>query len=253
MKRTIFLISLILLLLLVPGGATAADTPAPTLVSITPLTGETNTTVTITSLAGTNFASGAGMRLKGSASSYIVGSITSMNSSIIAGTFNLDNQAAGDYQVCVYNNITSFTCGLRFTITAPSEAIATGSIFFESNPPGATVNLNGTQVGTTVFTYTNATPGTYKVLIRKSGYEDATGIVTVSEGKRVRYYAQLTPLGAGTVAATATPVPTATTIRKSTLKVPTTWPSSTTTTTSPVDPAIVIGAVGLGLVMIRRR
>jgi hypothetical protein len=255
MKRFLLMICLVILLLLVPGGVAAADTPAPTLDSITPSSGETNTTVSITSLAGTDFANGASIRLKRSSNDPIVGSITSLNSTRIVGTFNLNNQDPGDYQVCVYNNATSFACGLTFTIKAPSEAVASSSVFFETNPPGATVYLNGTKVGTSVFTYNNATPRTYKVLIQKSGYEDYTGSVTVPEGKRVRYYAQLTPLGAGITAATATPVPTATTVGKSTLKVPTTWPSTTPTPTSPVDPAIVIGAIGigLGLVVVRRR
>jgi hypothetical protein len=155
----------------------------------------------------------------------------------------------------VYNDESTYICGLTFTITTPAETATSGSIFFDTNPTGATVLLNGTKVGTSVFTYHNATPGNYKVLIQKSGYADYAGSVTVKEGMRVRYYAQLTPLGAGTPAATAIPVQTVTTVRKSTMKVPTTWPDATPATTSPVDPALVIGAagMGIGLVVIRRR
>lgn len=254
MKRFVLLICL--LLLLVPGWAAAADTSAPTLSSITPSSGETNTTVKITSLAGTNFASGAGIRLRSSSSKDIAGSVTSVtNGTKIVGSFNLDRKAPGYYQVCVYNDESTYTCGLTFTIEAPGETLTSGSVFFDTNPTGATVILNGTRVGTSVFTYHNATPGTYKVLIQKSGYADSTGSVTVKEGTRVRYYAQLTPLGAGAPAATAIPVKTATTIRKSTMSIPTTWPGTTPTTASPVDPALVIGAaaLGIGLVVIRRR
>lgn len=256
MKRSPLLICLVLLLLLVPGGVTAADTIAPTLRSITPSSGETNTTVSITSLTGTNFSSGAGMRLKSSSSKDIAGSdISVKNGTQIVGIFNLYKQAPGDYQVCVYNSASIYACGLTFTITTPGETVTSSSVFFETYPTGATIWLNGTKVGTSVFTYHNATPGTYKVLVQKSGYEDYTGSVTVKEGTRVNYYAQLTPLGAGTAAATATPVKTATTIRKSTMIVPTTWPSATPTAESPVDPALVIGAagIGIGLVVIRRR
>ena len=46
--------------------------------------------------------------------------------------------------------------------------------------------LNGTRIGTSAFTYHNATPGSFKVLIQKGGYEDYTGSVTVVEGKRTR-------------------------------------------------------------------
>jgi hypothetical protein len=256
MKRFTLLICLVLLLPLVPGGVTAADTSAPTLTSITPSSGETNTTVSITSLAGTNFAKNAGIRLRGSSSKDIIGDVTSVtNGTKIVGSFNLDRKAPGYYQVCVYNSESTYTCGLTFTITTPAETATTGSVFFDTNPTGATVSLNGTRVGTSVFTYHNATPGTYKVLIQKSGYADYTGSVTVKEGTRVKYYAQLTPLGAGTPAATAIPVKTATTVRKSTLKVPTTWPSATPTATSSVDPALVIGAagMGIGLAVIGRR
>lgn len=247
MKRSPLLICLVLLLL-VPGGGAAAGTSAPTLISITPSSGETNTTVNITSLSGTNFANGAAIRMKSSYKDIdIVGSVTSVSSTQIVGTFNLDKQAAGDYQVCVYNNASIYACGLRFTIKTPGGTSTGSSVFFETYPPGATVLLNGTTIGTSVFTYYNATPGTYKVLIKKSGYEDYTGSVTVPEGKRVRFYAPLTLLGARTTAATAAPVQTATTIRKSTMKVPTTWPSTPPTPESPVDPVIVIGAAGIGI------
>jgi hypothetical protein len=256
MKRMPLLICLVLMLLLVPGWVAAADTSALTLKSITPSSGETNTTVSITALDGTNFASSAGMRLRGSSSKDISGSVSLvMNGTRIVGTFNLYKQAPGDYQVCVYNNASTYVCGLSFTITPPRETDIAGSIFFDTNPTGATVSLNGTKAGTSVFTFHNATPGTYRVLIQKSGYADYTGSVTVKEGTRVRYYAQLTPLGSGTAAAPATPVQTATTIRKSTMKVPTTWPGTTPTTASPVDTVIVLGAavMGAGLVVIRRR
>jgi hypothetical protein len=256
MKRFTLLLCLVLLLPLVPGWVAAVDSSAPTLTSITPSSGETNATVKITSLSGTNFGRNAGIRLRGSSSKDIIGDVTSVtNSTKIVGSFNLDRQAPGDYQVCVYNDASTYTCGLTFTINAPAETATTGSVFFDTNPAGATVSLNGAKVGTSVFTYHNATPGTFRVLIQKSGYEDYTGSVTVREGTRVRYYAQLKPLGAGTTAAAGTPVQTATTVRKSTMKVPTTWPSATPTAASPVDPALVIGAagIGIGLVVFRRR
>jgi hypothetical protein len=272
MKRFPLSVSLVCVLLLFMTGAPACVavttttattiTPSymvtygdPTLTSIIPWTGATNTTTGIT-LAGTNFRSAAGFRLKQTGSKEIAGSVSSVNSTHIVGTVNLYNQPPGEYQVCVYNSPSIYVCGLTFTVTPPAEAVTAASIFFETNPTGATVWLNGTNnIGTTVFTYYNATPGTYKVVIKKSGYEDYTGSVTVLEGKRVRFIAPLTPHGAGTTAVTATPVKTATIIQKSTLKVPTSWPSDTPTEESPVDPATALGAAGIAvvLVMIRRR
>ncbi len=255
MKRFPLLICLVLLLLLVPVWAAALDTPAPQLKAITPSSGETNTTVSITSLAGTNFARNAGFRLRRSSSRDIAGKVTSLNSSQITGTLNLDKQAPGDYEVCVYNNETSYSCDLTFTITAKSETVSGSSIYFETYPAGATVLLNGTAVGTSVFTYRNATPGTYQVVIRKSGYEDYTGSVTVKEGLRTKFYAPLTQIGAGTGSTAVPVVQIATTVRKSTLNVPTTWPDTTPApTASPIDPVLVIGAAGAGIgLLVSRR
>jgi hypothetical protein len=168
MKRYAILVCLVLMLLLVPGWVAAADT-APTLISITPSSGETNTTVSITSLNGTNFARNAGIRLRGSSAKDITGSVTSLSSTQIVGTFNLNKQVPGNYQVCVYNDASTYTCGLRFTINAQSGAATNGSVYFETNPTGAMVSLNGIKVGTSAFTYHDAKPGTYKVLIRKTG------------------------------------------------------------------------------------
>jgi hypothetical protein len=238
---------------------------SPTLGSITPSRGATDTTVSITSLAGTNFASNAFIILKRSGYSPISGTITSVNpaGTKITGSFDLRDQAPGNYEVCVYNNAFMYACGLTFTITRPdigsTNAGTNSSVYFETEPDGATVYLDNIERGTSGFTYHNAIPGIHNVVIRKSGYKDYSGSVTVLDGKRVTFFAPLTPLNddttVATTAATALPVKTATTIRKSTLKVPTTWPGETPTETAPVDPVIVIGAagIGLGLAVLHRR
>jgi hypothetical protein len=233
-----------------------SSTNIPTLTSITPSSGRTNTTVTITALSGTNFASNAYMKLERTNYNPILGDVTSVNTAgtKIVGTFDLGYQAAGTYEVCVYNDATSYTCDLTFTITNPDGG-TDSSVYFETNPTGASVWLDNERVGTSVFTYYNATPGTYDVLIRKTGYQDYEGTVTVLEGRRVTFYAGLTALGDGTATATATTTRTATTVKKSTIPVPTAWPSDAPAEASPVDPAVVIAAAGmaLGFAVIRRR
>jgi PEGA domain/IPT/TIG domain len=230
----------------------------PTLSAINPSSGATNTTVSITSLEGTNFASDASILLRRSSYDDITGSVSSVNSAgtVIAASFNLNNQAPGNYDVCVYNDEKTYTCDLTFKITNPNAGTSS-SVFFDTNPTGAAIYLNKTRVGTSVFTYYNATPGTYDVLIQKDGYKDYSGSLTVVEGRRTTFSASLTKAGEDTSGASvATPARTATTIRKSTIKVPTTWadipPASTT---SPVDPVIPLGAaaLGVGLVVLRRR
>ncbi len=230
----------------------------PTLSAITPSSGATNTTIGITSLEGTNFASDATMLLRRSSYDDITGSVSSVNTAgtVIAGSFNLNNQEPGNYDVCVYNDAKTYSCDLTFRITNPNAGTSS-SVFFDTNPTGAVIFLNKTRVGMSVFTYYNATPGTYDVLIQKSGYKDYTGTLTVIDGRRTTFSASLVPVGADASAApVATPERTATTIRKSTLKVPTTWADTPATTAeSTVDPLIPIGAAGLGigLVALRRR
>ncbi|HSQ93267.1 MAG TPA: hypothetical protein VLL74_03130, partial [Methanoregula sp.] len=119
--------------------------------------------------------------------------------------------------------------------------------------PGAMIWLYSTRIGTSPFMYYSEKTGVLDVRAWRKGYENFTGTITVEEGKRVDFYALLTPVSQKTPAGTtAVPVSTATTIRRSTLDIPTPWP---TTTESPVDGAVIIGAVagGIGFVVIRRR
>lgn len=84
----------------------------------------------------------------------------------------------------------------------------TGRVTFASLPPDARVYLNGEFVGTTSLTLEEVTPGTYVILIQKTGYEDWTGRVDVAAGKISEVVATLTqaavPVSVGTVPAGAT-------------------------------------------------
>jgi len=130
-----------------------------------------------------------------------------------------------------------------------------GSIYFETNPPGATIWLDNIELGTSPLTYYSEKTGTLDVRVRKKFYEDYTDKVVVIEGERVVFYARLTLVPGDTTVQTtaATPVTTVTTISTSTIKIPTPWP--TTSPESPLDPAVVIGAaaIGIGFFAIRRR
>ena len=227
------------------------------LTSISPTDAQVNNKSVGFTLAGTGLSDVSDVFLYSEGNTNITAdNVDTVSSVKVKGTFDLTDANEDTYDVCVKDSIGTTVCDLSFQILSD----VFGSIYFETNPDGATVYLNSTKVGTSTFTYDNATPGTYKVLIQKDGYKDYGGYVTVIENKRTVFYAKLEPLNeettVATTAATATPVKTATTIKKSTLKVPTTWPSDTpTTAASPVDPALVIGAagIGLGLVVFRRR
>jgi hypothetical protein len=129
-----------------------------------------------------------------------------------------------------------------------------GSIFFETFPPGATVWLDNREIGTSSFTYYSENTGDFDIRIERKGYEKYTGRVTVGDGQRVVFSAVLVPVTFRPVEerTTVAPITTVTTIRKSTMTLPTPWPTSPQ---SPVDPAVVIvaAALGIGFFAIRRR
>jgi PEGA domain len=137
----------------------------------------------------------------------------------------------------------------------PTPGMSGGSIYFDTNPPGATIWLDGIELGTSPLTYYSEKTGTLEVRLRKRLYEDYTDNVVVVGGERIVFYARLTPVSShvSDETAAATLVTTATTISKSTLKIPTPWP--TTSPESPVDPVIGIGAAAIGIwfFAIRRR
>jgi hypothetical protein len=130
-----------------------------------------------------------------------------------------------------------------------------GSIYFETNPPGATIWLDNIELGTSPFTYYSDKTGILDVRVRKRLYEDYTDKVVVIEGERVLFYARLTPISGEITEETTPPAPvrTVTTLSTSTIKIPTPWPTSSQE--SPLDPAVVIGAaaIGIGIFVIRRR
>jgi hypothetical protein len=118
-----------------------------------------------------------------------------------------------------------FTSADSPTTTTTTPGMTGGSIYFETNPPGATIWLDNIELGASPFTYYSEKTGTLDVRVRKRLYEDYTVI----------------------------PVTTTTTISTSAITIPTPWPTSSPQ--SPVDPAVVIGAaaIGIGFFAIRRR
>jgi hypothetical protein len=228
---------------------------AITLVSITPNYGMNNKIVTITNLAGTGFLSGATIKLKKTGYNDIPGSVNSVvSSSKITGTFDLDGRTPGSYEVCVENGATSIVCGLVFTVYS-SDTPINGSIYIESNPSVASAYVSSDYKGKTPLYVYNVTPGTYTVLVQKSGYQDWSDRITVAAGNQTNVYSQLNAAESDTTAVTTvrTTTLTSTTTRKSTAKVPTPWPSTSPTPESSMNILAIIGAVCLGLVVLRKK
>jgi PEGA domain len=304
MKRFPLFICLLLLSLLVIIGIPLAAA-SPTVTGISPISGSKGSYIDVT-ITGTGFTSATipymykcavvsgspGSQPKFAANSYRLVSGTQ-----ITATFSLGGDyKVGDYSVAVFNpqdgssdwgwgykenifHVYSGSSGTTTTKTTTETTTVTtyatpsegdNSVFFETEPTGTTIYLDGTEIGTSAFTYYTNRDGTYDVVVKKIGFEDYEAKVTILEGKRVHFYAPLTiqsSSGTPTVTRTTTgkSVTTAagvtgktvTTTRKSTLTIPTPLgpdpPPSPEE--SPVDPATALWAAALGtaVVVIRRR
>jgi hypothetical protein len=178
----------------------------------------------------------------------------------ITGTFDLSDAEEDTYDVCVEDTYGTDFCDLSFEIVTNEY----GTLDISSSPSGATIYIDGTASGTTPNTVEDVLVGSHKIIIQKSGYQDWGKIVSVTEDDTTEVDATLYAVATATPVLTTnpTPVPTnpptpARTTARSTIKVPTTWADTPVpaTTASPVDPAVVIGAagMGIGLAVLRRR
>ena len=318
MKRFTILACLVVLLVLVP------SVPAfgPAISQVSPSSGPNNGVVTIT-VTGTCFNSLSVVRLNkcrlktgGSSQAVFEGRIIHKTDTSVTATFDLTNKLAGDYDVSlnapfdgheawavasggftVYQAsgpappVTATTPSATTTVTtATTVPQGTNSVFFETSPAGATIYLDGEEVGISPFTYYTNHKGTFNVVVWKSGYDDYEATVNILEGKLIHFVAPLTPRSSSvtTTATTVSPAPTvtstttpkttattattattrittaiipgtttitpgttATTIGNFSIAIPTSWPTDTPVTEkSPVDPALAPGAALLGIVLV---
>lgn len=292
MKRFPLFVCLFLLLVMV--GIPAAASPS--ISYITPSSGPNNGVVAVT-IIGSGFTSEhAAVYLtpanKCDGTNKLYGTITSRSENTMTATFSLNGKNPAPYTMWVnspmadpwgreiddvgplhaafeiyqgtgttYTTTTTTTSVTATVTTTATPGDGENSVFFETNPPGATIFLNGDEVGTSTFTYYTNKEGVFDVVVKKNGYDDYAAKVSILEGKRVHFYAPLTQNASCvtisvTTPASGTPAKTVTTIQKSTLKIPT--PLGTfapAAEESPVDPALALGAAGIaiGLVMLRRR
>lgn len=177
------------------------------------------------------------------------------SSSVITGTFDLEDEDEGTYDVCVKDDFGAIECDLEFEILTNAE----GNIEISSSPSGASIYIDNVANGTTPNTVKNILVGSYKIVLKKSGYEDWGKVVNVEEDETTEVDANLyairtaAPTTAQAPAQTTVPRTTVRTTVKSTIKIPTTWVDTpTTTAASPLDPAIIIGAVGLVFLALRK-
>ena len=167
----------------------------------------------------------------------------------VEGTFDLSDTDEDSYDVCVVDESGFEECDLSFEITTDEV----GSIDISSSPSGASIYVDGTLEGTTPEIITDLVEGSYKIVLKKAGYDEWGKIVRVTAGDTSIVDADL---DAVTTAPTAAPTSRPTTVKttaKSTLKVPTAWPSDTpATAASPLDPALIAGTVCLAFIALRK-
>jgi hypothetical protein len=168
--------------------------------------------------------------------------------------FDLNNRATGTYAVCVLNDGVTPTCGPAFYIN--SAAAVNGTIYVKSSPTNSKVFLSSTYKGYTPLTLDNITPGTYTVQVQRAGYNSYSESVAVTAGNTSYVTASLVLSPEETTVTTIVPTTTITTVKttaKSTAKLPTPWPSATATPASPVSILVILGAVGVGFIVLRKK
>ncbi len=277
-----------LLLLFISGMVSAGDA----LTSVSPSSWQNAGSVYLT-VYGANLGSATEVRLNrckakyGTGEAPFYGTITEWKTGYIVARFDLTGKKLGYYDVSVNvpfddhedwhvgdgifmitDRATTTTATTTTThetthTSTTTESTGDNTVYFETNPSGATVFVDGDEVGTSTFIYHTSMDGIHDVLVKKLGYEDYSDRVTIIEDSRVRFYAELTPLSSSITVTTSqpaassgTPVKTATTSRRSTLKIPTPLGEITPfAEESPADPSLALLAAGIAAIVLvfRRR
>ena len=236
---------------------TVSSATAATVTSISPTSGITNDTVSVT-IAGTGFTpASAKIRLYRSGN-YLIGTVNSGGSATsLTGSFDLDYATPATYDVCVLSDGSeaSKVCGPTF-IVKPENAV-NGSLYFSSTPSGASIYVDSTYKGKTPMTLDNVVPGTHTIKIEKAQYDDYTKSVTVVAGEEVTVSASLTYKTSATTATPTTVMITTATLPPTTVKstavVPTAWPSDTPVPESPVSFVVIAGALAAVVILVRKQ
>lgn len=179
----------------------------------------------------------------------------------IKGTFDLDSDAEVDtYHLCIRDGFGAIECKKNAFKITTNEV---GSIEIESSPTGATIYIDDVANGTTPRTIDDIIVGSYKVTLKKSGYQDWAKMVKVEEDETTEVDATLSA-AATTTPATArtttqatprlTTAPTAIrTSAEKTVRIPTTLADTPAPAEeSPSEPALIIGAAGLAFIALRK-
>jgi hypothetical protein len=218
-----------------------------TLTSISPSSAKTNDDAVIITVVGTGLSDIDRLYLYNEDYDNITADITSQTSTKVIGTLDLDNAEIDSYDVCVEDSFSTIKCDLNFEIV--SDKVST--IEITSSPSGAKVYLDSTYKGITPSTLDDVSLGSHKIVISKTGYEEWSRWVTIKAGITVTVDADLNEIQTATVP-TVAPTTIKTPLKANTVKVPTPWPTNTATPATPVELFIILGAVGMGFIILRK-
>jgi hypothetical protein len=221
---------------------------AITLTSVSPTSAQTNDNDVAVTVVGIGLSDIDSMYLYNEDYENILADITSQTSTKVIGTFDLDDTDTDFYDICVEDSVGTIKCGLDFEIVSDHA----GSIEVTSSPSGAKIYLDSTYMGTTPTTLDDVSLGSHKILISKTGFNEWSKLVTVTAGATTTVNADLNEIQITTVP-TVLPTTVKTPLKANTVKVPTPWPTNTATQTTSVEPLIILGAVGMGFVILRKQ
>ncbi len=229
-----------------------------TISSISPTHAKANTDDVSFTLTGSSLSDVTEVYLYKSGYQNITTSDISSGSSTVTGTFDLTDASELTYKVCVMDSVELRKCASSVTFEVTTDEV--GEIDISSSPSGGTVYIDGTSVGTTPYAAKELTVGSHVVKVTKDGYTDWSKIVKVTEGDTTTVDAELSAVATTVITTAPTPVPTTikTAVPVTTIKVPTSYPktttaAATTTKASPVEGIVIIGAIGLGALVLHRK
>jgi TonB family protein len=90
-------------------------------------------------------------------------------------------------EVELSENITELNVPVTMTKTVPQ----TGSVVVDSNPSGAFIVVGSRVLGTTPKTLSNQKPGNLDITLKKDGYQDFSGSVKITAGKKATFSGSL--------------------------------------------------------------
>jgi hypothetical protein len=231
---------------------------AMSVTSISPVSGRTNNDSVDFTVKGTGLSDVEYVYLYNSDYDNITASASDTSSTSVTGTFDLTDATEETYKVCTMDSSNTRKCFSSVTFDITSDAV--GSMDVSSSPSGASLYVDGSLVGTTPYTVEDLDEGSHKVVIQKSGYVEWGKMVKITSGGTTTVDADLAEITTeATQAPAATPIPTVptavkTTMKASTIKVPTTWPSTVATTqASPVGLLAILGAVGFAFIVLKKK